>query len=274
MLTRVQRQKRRLAVLAFGGLLAVFAALGPALGIVAFVLVLGTGAAVIVYAPQHRSWLETVGLGLTVAVGVAQVLPFSTLLTVPVLGAGFIAATRYALYGPWAERVDLWLPLTVSQTRQVAQPPRAVWAAAAPGGGLPEEVFPGSVEEVFVDQDDPETVYLAHYDGREDTYTFLSRKAPDCARFMRTREDDPREALVELRISEFSLGHSYIVMTETYDHLRPAEWFGLFFDDALGDEMDSLAAWLEGRTDDSLFALEYKSAPPDRSEGDVALAAE
>lgn len=258
MLTRLFRQRRRIAVMLIAAMLAGAVTSGGGREPLLFALAgLALASLILLLAPNRRRWIEALGIGL---------LPASLLNLPPV---GFILATvamaslaHLVVHSRWSDRTGLRLGLISHRVSRVAASPAQVWTALIPGEGHPDDHWSGTLTDYDHDPDDPLTTYLRFRtpDGlhEEVTVTFLTHIPQQSCRYIIERAGEGLAEAGTMIIDIAAIGprHSQITSRLQFDALPPRVAFGRWLDDTFGDEWDSFAATVSARRDWSIHGLQ------------------
>jgi hypothetical protein len=250
MLSRLIRQRRRILAFTVCVLLALALRHGPGLAPV----VAGGGAmlfAMIVIAllPSQRRWIEASAIGLVIAAP----LPLSDQLAVPAALVAMVLV-HALLYGQLSRSMGLRLGLDRTRKSRVSKSAADVWKALIPGECHPEDHWTGTLVDFDKDPDDPDTLYL-RYQGAgglhdEVTLTFVERVPHRHCRYFVERCDgtDAEEAIMTIALTDLSPGACRVQSRLQHETLPLRTALGRWFDDAFGDELDSLASTLHNRS--------------------------
>jgi hypothetical protein len=257
MLTRLFRQRRRIVVLVLGAMLC--GALAFGIGVAPLIcggLGLAVACTLIMLAPNRRSWIEALGIGLVLAA--LMNLPASSF---PLAIVASAALAHLAIHGRWSDRTTLRLGLISHRVARVTATPAHVWAALIPGEGHPDDHWSGTLLDFDHDPDDPFTTYLRYRapDGlhEEMTITFLDHDGPRHCRYVIERFDEgfAEAGIMEITITEPEPGKCQIDSNLAFDALPARIALGRWLDDTFGDEWDSFAATVSARHDWSIHGL-------------------
>ena len=257
MFSRLFRQRRRIIVLVLGAMLC--GALGLGVGLAPLICgMLGFGVAcmLIMLAPNRRTWIEALGIGLVMA----------ALLNLPASGfplavVACAALAHLAIHGRWSDRTALRLGMVSHKTARVTANPAQVWAALIPGEGHPDDHWSGTLMDFDHDPDDPFTTYLRYRAPgglHEDvTVTFLDHDGPSFCRYVieRCEEGFADAGIMTITITVPEPGQCQIDSHLTFDALPARLALGRWLDDTFGDEWDSFAATVSARHDWSIHGL-------------------
>lgn len=249
MLSRLIRQRRRIAVFTVCVLLAL--ALRDGLAIAP--LVAGVGAAlaaalIVLAAPAHRRWIEAMGIGLVIAAP----LPLNDQLIVPAALVA-IVVVHALLYGTLSAQIGLHLGLDRTRQSRVGRATSDVWNALIPGECHPEDHWTGTLVDFDRDPDDPETVYLRYLDANglhdEVTLTFVERMPHRHCRYFVERGDggDHEEAVMTVALTDLAPDACNVQSRLQHQALPLRTALTHWFDDAFGDELSSFASTMHNR---------------------------
>lgn len=257
MLIRLFRQRRRIIVLVLGAMLCGALALGVGLGsLICGIIALSAACILIMLAPNRRTWIEALGIGLVFAA--LMNLPASSF---PLATVACAALAHLAIHGRWSDRTAVRLGLISRRTARVGATPAHVWAALIPGEGHPDDHWSGTLLDFDHDPDDPFTTYLRYRarDGlHEDvTITFLEHDGPSHCRYVieRFEEGFAEAGIMAITITEPEPNLCQIDSRLTFEALPARVALGRWLDDTFGDEWDSFAAKVSARHDWSIHGL-------------------
>lgn len=262
MLTRLFRQRRRIAALGLGALAASLIAIGLA----PFTLMAGAAGVVlasiiVLLVPHRRQWVEALAIGLVPA---ALMGPPVTVM--PIAIAAWAVLAHYFIHGRWSDRLPLKLRMHSHRQASADGTLARLWAVLIPGEGHPDDHWTGTLIDYDGDPDDPMTVYLRFRtsDGlhEEMTMTILDQDAPHYCRYHIERAEDglSDDAVTEIRLSTDVDGQCRIDSSLTQDELTPRLALAHWLDDSFGDEWDSFAATISARRDWSMTGLRRQQA--------------
>lgn len=276
MLRRVYRQRRRilfgstLLVLALlvadrtqpGGL-SMFEGLEPQ-GRVMLVSTLlacfaSLGAALVALFPAARPVIEVTALAGLAQATVIFLLPDP--LVAAMWGTGFATimlfllyvAIHLGLYGTMADQIPTWFSTNTRSVFRVDAAPETVWRQIVPDCGHEPHHWTGTLRRVDPDPEEPDTVHASFALGgnlaENKTITFLDKRPPHhcCYYFISDAEGTNAnfaEGEYEIRIAPLADGGTRVETTlrRSAMHLRLA--LMMWFDDAAGDQADSIRAGL------------------------------
>ncbi len=220
---------------------------------------MGLACVLVTLAPNRRSWIEALGIGLTLAA-----LPPLPDGSYPLASMSFAALIYLAIHGRWSDRTALRLGLVSHRISRVYASPIRVWTALIPGEGHPDDHWTGTLVDYDHDPDDFYTTYLRYRtpDGlHEDvTVTFLDHDAPNACRYVieRFEEGFAEAGILSIAIREAEPGLCLIDSKLSFDALPPRMALGRWLDDTFGDEWDSFAAAVSARRDWSIHGLNLR----------------
>lgn len=242
MLHMVMRQRRRFAFALILTQIALFG-LWPQSAVLG-VMVLGIFAGMmLVSATGHpvRRLIECGAIGLLLA----SRMP-TPLLVASTLLAG--TALAYAvLYMPLLDRLPVRLGMRSRKTFEVTLDQRTTWMKLIPGQGHPAAYWTGTMHAVRADPHDDGTLYVTYRDEdsrtEEVTITFLTLMPYSAARFL--IENDTHlageEVILSYHLAALQGGGTSITSDMRVSGLPVRHAVERFFDDVLGDELDSFA---------------------------------
>ena len=260
-LSRLYRQRRRLAITGIAAMLA--AALLPASAVpplLAAGVAVAAASAVILLAPDLRRWCECAGLAAVPAALALSLTGLPWLLTLPATAA-LAVLVRLGLYGPALSRLPLRFAVISTRQHQVMMPAAEVWTRLVPGAGHPDDHWSGTLVDFDVDPDDPDTLYLRHRRPGgalvDQSVTFLDRTDGLSCRYYQETDDAAghEDAVVSFHLTEVGLDACNIQSEMAQQDLSFGRALSRWLDDVLGDELDSFAALVEARRDWSISGL-------------------
>ena len=253
MLHMVMRQRRRFA---FALLMTELALIGVVPQAWIFgVMLLGMMVGIALLSATGHAARRVVECG-AIGLLVSSRLPDVTLIAVAFVGTTVLA--YILLYSPLLDRLPVRIGLRSRKTFQVPMDSRTVWGKLIPGQGHKAAYWTGRLQKVRRDEHDDCTLYLTSetQNGKPDEFTVTYLKL-----------DPHREATYLLERDSY-IGDEEVIMTYKLVQTEPERTFiasdmqvsGLpirhavdrFFDDVLGDELDSFATMTECRRSWSL----------------------
>lgn len=261
MLSRLYRQRRRLIVVALSAMLAVALVPVPGPGPLPLGLIAaGLAAAVILSAPDLRRWSECAGLAAVLAGALIALTALPALVMLPATAA-LAYGLHAGLYGPLTARLPLRFAVFSARQHQVTRPAPAVWTALIPGASHPDDHWSRTLVDFDHDPDDPDTLYLRHRLAGglmlDQSITFLERDDGASCRYYQETHDEAghEDAIVSYTLTEVGLDACNIDSHMSQEDLTLGRALSRWFDDWLGDELDSFAALVEARRDWSISGV-------------------
>lgn len=163
-------------------------------------------------------------------------------------------ATAYALlYTPLLDRLPIRIGLRSRKTFMVPLDRRTVWSKLIPGQGHLAAYWTGQLKEVRRDAHDDCTLYLSSEgdDGTidETTVTYLQLVPHREATYLIERDTlvDGEEVMMQYQLVQTEEERTFIASHMRVSGLPIRHAVERFFDDVLGDELDSFATMTECR---------------------------
>jgi len=169
--------------------------------------------------------------------------------------AGIIALIHLALYGRLLDRVPALFSFGARSQVTINARPHQVWNAVVPQQATKAHFWGGKHYDVIPDPDEGDTVHLrcAVAPGRYESQsvTFVERERPYRCRYYFMTEDgalpeDLSEGIYDFKITPKG-ARTRLDMSLFRTGTRLREMLSMWFDDALGLQIDSLKARLEGK---------------------------
>ena len=242
MLHNVMRQRRRFAFALILTQIALYG-LWPQTAVFGAMIVGLFAGMVLVSATGHpvRRLIECGAIGLLLA----SRMPTPLLVCVTLLAG--TAAAYAVLYMPLLDRAPFRLRLRSRKTFDVALDQRTTWQKLIPGQGHPAAYWTGTMRQVRADPHDDGTLYITYQDEdgaiEEVTITFLHLVPYTSARFLIENDTDlaGEEVILSYHLAPGQGDETTITSDMRVSGLPLRHAAERFFDDVLGDELDSFA---------------------------------
>lgn len=241
MLHNVMRQRRRIAfAVLFTQLASITLWSGVVMAAVMALCVLLISIVIVSFAPRLRQSVECGAIGFYAA----AMAPLE--LMVPM----FVAVTVlvYGLFNtPLLDRLPVRIGLRSRKRFHAPYDRRTTWAKVVPGQGHVAAHWTGTMISARSDEDDPNTLYLMYRDDNnhldEVTLTYLSLNPHFAASYLLERDSqiEGEEIVMCYKFAKASQEKTTIVSDMQVSGLPIRLALQRFFDDVLGDELDSFA---------------------------------
>lgn len=245
MLHNVMRQRRRIAfAVLFTQLASVWLWPGVVMVGIMALSVLVTSILVVTFAPRLRQSVECGAAGFYAAAFMPVELMFPMFVAVSVLTYGLF-------YTPMLDRLPVRIGLRSRKRFQAPYDRRTTWAKVVPGQGHAAAYWTGTMMSARSDVDDPNTLYLMFKDDQnhleEVTLTYLSLSPHFAASYLLERDTQiaGEEIMMCYKFAKASSERTTIVSDMRVSGLPIRLAMQRFFDDVLGDELDSFAYMLD-----------------------------
>jgi hypothetical protein len=242
MLHQVMRQRRRFAFALLLTQIALFDVWGQTaiLAIMALGILAGM---ILVAASGHffRRFIECGAIGVLAASRIPDPVMMAT---------AFIAATLIAyalLYSPILDQLPFRIGMRSKKTFQVATDRRTTWSKLIPGQGHPAAYWTGTMLAVRTDAHDDDTLYITFENGtaplEEITVTYLDLAPHHKASYLVEKDTllAGEEIIMTYTLEEMDNKSTAITSQMRVSGLPIRHAVVRFFDDVLGDELDSFA---------------------------------
>ena len=245
MLHNVMRQRRRIAfAVLFTQLASIWLWPGVVMVGVMALSVLITSIIVIACAPNLRQSVECGAVGFYAA----------ALMPVPLMVPMFIAVsvlTYGLLYTPVLDRLPVRVGLRSRKRFHAPYDRRTTWAKVVPGQGHVAAFWTGTMIAARTDEDDENTMYL-RFQGADNTLeevilTYLSLNPHFAASYLLERDTqiEGEEIVMSYKFAKAGSEKTTIVSDMRVSGLPIRLAMQRFFDDVLGDELDSFASMVD-----------------------------
>lgn len=242
MLHMVMRQRRRFA---FALLLTQLALYGMWSQTEIFgVMLMGLGAgAVLAAASGHyiKRLIECGAIGLLASTRMPSV-TLVAIVFIVVTGAAYVL-----MYTPLLDRLPFRLGMRSRKTFTVTLDRRTAWNKLIPGQGHPAAYWTGTMMSARADEHDDDTLYITFKNGtaptEEVTVTYLALTPHSHAQYLLERDTllAGEEIVMDYTLRDTAAGGTQILSDMRVSGLPIRHAVERFFDDVLGDELDSFA---------------------------------
>ena len=241
MLQDVMRQRRRIAfAVLFTQLASITLWPGIVMAGMMALSVLFVSIIVICLAPKLRQSVECGALGFYAAALMPAELMIPMFVAVSVLTYGIF-------YTPFLDRLPVRIGLRSRKRFHAPFDRRTTWAKVVPGQGHVAAHWTGTMITAQEDDDDPNTLYLMYRDDKDQleevTLTYLSLNPHFAASYLLERDTqiEGEEIVMCYKFAKASQEKTTIVSDMRVSGLPIRLAMQRFFDDVLGDELDSFA---------------------------------
>lgn len=241
MLHNVMRQRRRVAfAVLFTQLASIWLWPGVVMTGVMALSVLLMSIVVISFAHPLRQSVECGAVGFYAAAFMPTELMLPMFVAVTVLTYGI-------LYTPFLDRLPVRIGLRSRKRFHAPYDRRTTWSKVVPGQGHVAAYWTGTMIAAKPDEDDDNTIYLMFKDGKnhleEITLTYLSLNPHFAASYLLERDSqiEGEEIVMSYKFAKASQDRTTIVSDMRVSGLPIRLAMQRFFDDVLGDELDSFA---------------------------------
>lgn len=245
MLHNVMRQRRRIAfAVLFTQLASIWLWPGVVMTGVMALSVLLMSIIVISFAHPLRQSVECGAVGFYAAAFMPAELMLPMFVAVTVLTYGI-------LYTPFLDRLPVRIGLRSRKRFHAPYDRRTTWSKVVPGQGHVAAYWTGTMIAAKPDEDDDNTLYLMFKDAQnhleEITLTYLSLNPHFAASYLLERDSqiEGEEIVMCYKFAKVSQERTTIVSDMRVSGLPIRLAMQRFFDDVLGDELDSFASMVD-----------------------------